>query len=91
MIKLLTVKEVSKLFKTSEEHVRNIIRRGDSRAYKEGRKGGYRILEADVHRYLSEKLKIDPKKLDNAGNNMTLLVTDQFCKTLKPKADDDQN
>lgn len=57
MESILITKEVAGLLRVSEEYVRELIRAKKLRAYKEGRRGGYRILRADVDSYISMKLE----------------------------------
>ena len=56
MTKVLLTKEVAEALRVSEEYIRELIRHGKLIAYKEGRRGGYRILERDVWRYIESKL-----------------------------------
>jgi excisionase family DNA binding protein len=56
MSHILVTKEVAKLLRVSEEYVRELIRHRKLRAYKEGRRGGFRILKEDVDKYVKEKL-----------------------------------
>ena len=53
---ILTTVEVAEELRTSETHVRNIIHRGHLKAYKEGRKGGFRILRVHLNEYIQDKL-----------------------------------
>jgi len=55
MKKLLTTKEVAEILRVSEQHVRSLMNKGLIKAYKEGRKGGYRTYEDEVNRYIKEK------------------------------------
>lgn len=55
MTKLLLTKEVAKLLRLHEEYVRELIRQGKIRAYKEGRRGGYRIAIEEVDNYIKRK------------------------------------
>ena len=57
MESVLVTKEVAKLLRVSEEYVRQLIRGKLIRAYKEGRRGGFRILKEDVDRYIKVKLQ----------------------------------
>ncbi len=54
---ILITKEVAELLRVSEEYVRELIRHRKLRAYKEGRRGGYRILKEDVDKYVKIKLQ----------------------------------
>ena len=56
---ILITKEVAELLRVSEEYVRELIRERKLRAYKEGRRGGYRILKEDVDKYIKIKFKQD--------------------------------
>ncbi|MBF0522566.1 MAG: helix-turn-helix domain-containing protein [Candidatus Omnitrophica bacterium] len=53
---VLITKEVAEFLRVSEEYVRELIRDKKIRAYKEGRRGGYRVLKEDVDKYIEEKL-----------------------------------
>jgi len=57
MSSILVTKEVADLLRVSEEYVRELIRQRKLRAYKEGRRGGYRILKEDVDRYIRIKFQ----------------------------------
>ncbi len=57
MSNILVTKEVADLLRVSEEYVRELIRQRKLRAYKEGRRGGYRILREDVDRYIRIKFQ----------------------------------
>ncbi len=54
---VLITKEVAQVLRVSEEYVRALIRSNKLRAYKEGRRGGYRILGQDVDKYIEVKLR----------------------------------
>ena len=54
---LLLTKEVAEILRVSEEYVRELIRRGKIRAYKEGRRSGFRVSPDDVEAYIQEKYK----------------------------------
>jgi len=56
MNKILITKEVAKLLRVSEGFVRKLIRDKKLMAYREGNRGGYRILERDVDKYIKGKL-----------------------------------
>ena len=56
---ILITKEVAELLRVSEEYVRELIRERKLRAYKEGRRGGYRILKEDVDKNIKIKFKQD--------------------------------
>ena len=57
MDKVLLTREVAEMLRLSEEYVRELIRQRKIKAYKEGRRGGYRITMDEVKRYISRKLK----------------------------------
>lgn len=52
---ILITKEVAEMLRVSEEYVRELIRQRKLRAYKEGRRGGFRITKEAVERYITEK------------------------------------
>jgi excisionase family DNA binding protein len=54
---ILTTKEAARYLKVSEAYVRQIIRKKKMRAYKEGRRGGYRVLKKDLTKYVKQKLQ----------------------------------
>ena len=55
--KLLLTKEAAKVLRISEEYLRLLIRKKQIRAYKEGRRGGYRIPPKEVDNYIVRKSK----------------------------------
>lgn len=57
MLKVLLTKEVAEMLRVSEEHVRDLIRQKKLNAYKEGRRGGYRITLEEVERYINERFQ----------------------------------
>lgn len=57
MHKVLITKEVAQMLRLSEEYVRELIRQRKLKAYKEGRRGGYRIILEDVEKYIDKKHK----------------------------------
>ena len=57
MEKILLTKEVSQLLRLHEEYVRELIRQGKIKAYKEGRRGGYRITTEEVDNYIKRKYR----------------------------------
>ena len=57
MNKMLLTKEVAGMLRLSEEYVRELIRQRKIKAYKEGRRGGYRITMDEVKRYINRKFK----------------------------------
>ena len=62
MLKVLLTREVAEMLRISEEHVRDLIRHGKLNAYKEGRRGGYRITMEEVERYISDRFKNIPNQ-----------------------------
>jgi len=54
---MLLTKEVADMLRLSEEYVRELIRQRKIKAYKEGRRGGYRITMDEVKRYINRKFK----------------------------------
>jgi len=57
MRNILITKEVAQMLRVSEDYVRGLIRNKKIKAYKEGRRGGYRIPFDEVDRYIAEKQK----------------------------------
>lgn len=57
MNNILLTKEVAGMLRVSEEYVRELIRQRKLKAYKEGRRGGYRITFEAVKRYINIKHK----------------------------------
>ncbi|MGD0336881.1 MAG: helix-turn-helix domain-containing protein [Candidatus Omnitrophota bacterium] len=55
--RLLLTKEAANLLRISEEYLRSLIRKKKIRAYKEGRRGGYRISAAEIDNYIALKYK----------------------------------
>lgn len=53
--KLLLTKEAASLLRISEEYLRSLIRRKKIPAYKEGRRGGYRIAAEEIDNYISQR------------------------------------
>jgi excisionase family DNA binding protein len=53
--KLLLTKEAADILRISEEYLRSLIRRKKLAAYKEGRRGGYRISVAEIDNYISKR------------------------------------
>lgn len=53
---LLDVKDIAEILKVSREHVRQLIREGKIKAYKEGRRGGYRTTKGCVEDYVAGRL-----------------------------------
>jgi len=55
VIEILLTKEAAELLRVSEEYLRELIRAGKIRAYKEGRRGGYRITRQEIDKYIKRK------------------------------------
>ncbi len=55
MPKILLTKEVAQILRLHEEYVRELIRQRKLKAYKEGRRGGYRITMEAVNAYIAKK------------------------------------
>jgi excisionase family DNA binding protein len=53
--KLLLTKEAANLLRISEEYLRSLIRKKKIKAYKEGRRGGYRISLKEIDSYISRR------------------------------------
>ncbi|MFA5275455.1 MAG: helix-turn-helix domain-containing protein [Candidatus Omnitrophota bacterium] len=53
--KLLLTKEAAKLLRISEEYLRSLIRGKKIAAYKEGRRGGYRIPAHEIDKYIERR------------------------------------
>lgn len=53
--KLLLTKEAADILRISEEYLRSLIRRKKLLAYKEGRRGGYRISVSEIDNYISKR------------------------------------
>ena len=53
--KLLLTKEAAKILRVSEEYLRSLIRQKKIAAYKEGRRGGYRIAVAEIDNYIAQR------------------------------------
>lgn len=56
--KLLLTKEAADVLRISEEYLRSLIRQKKINAYKEGRRGGYRISSEEIENYISRKREI---------------------------------
>ena len=54
--KLLLTKEAAEMLRISEEYLRSLIRKKKIAAYKEGRRGGYRIAVAEIDKYIARKI-----------------------------------
>ena len=57
MDNILITKEAADYLKVSAAYIRQLIRRKKLRAYKEGRRGGYRVLKEDISKYIKQKLQ----------------------------------
>lgn len=55
--KLLLTKEAADILRVSEEHLRLLIRKKKINAYKEGRRGGYRIPLKEIDNYIESKYR----------------------------------
>ena len=55
MSELLLTKEAADILRVSEEYLRELIRAGRIKAYKEGRRGGYRITREAIDKYIKRK------------------------------------
>lgn len=55
--KLLLTKEAAGILRVSEEYLRSLIRRKKIAAYKEGRRGGYRISSEEIDNYIAGRYK----------------------------------
>jgi len=53
--KLLLTKEAANVLRISEEYLRSLIRKKKISAYKEGRRGGYRIPAEEIDNYISRR------------------------------------
>jgi len=53
--KLLLTKEAAVMLRISEEYLRSLIRKKKIPAYKEGRRGGYRIALEEVNNYIKRR------------------------------------
>ena len=53
--KLLLTKEAAKLLRISQEYLRSLIRKKKISAYKEGRRGGYRIPLQEIDNYIRRR------------------------------------
>ena len=61
MREILLTKEAADLLRISEEYLRELIRIGRIKAYKEGRRGGYRITRKGIVKYISCKHEEETK------------------------------
>ena len=55
--KLLLTKEAASILRISEEYLRSLIRQKKISAYKEGRRGGYRISLKELNKYIERRYK----------------------------------
>ena len=55
MKSILITKEVAEILRVSEDYVRDLIRKRKIKAYKEGRRGGFRIPLDEVNNYIKVK------------------------------------
>ena len=57
--RLFLTKEAADVLRISEEYLRSLIRSKKIGAYKEGRRGGYRIPAKEIDNYIERKYKTD--------------------------------
>lgn len=57
MMNILTSKEVADVLKVSTNHVQKLCKNGELKSYKEGRKGGFRILESSLNEYIMKRME----------------------------------
>lgn len=55
--RLLLTKEAAEVLRISEEYLRSLIRKKKIPAYKEGRRGGYRIQLEEIENYIASRYK----------------------------------
>lgn len=55
--KLLLTKEAAEILRISEEYLRSLIRKKKITAYKEGRRGGYRIPAGEIDDYIEKRYR----------------------------------
>ena len=53
--RLLITKEAADVLRISEEYLRSLIRKKKISAYKEGRRGGYRISAREIEKYITRR------------------------------------
>ena len=53
--RLLLTKEAAKVLRISEEYLRVLLRKKAIVAYREGRRGGYRIPIEEIDRYIARR------------------------------------
>ena len=56
-VKVLVTKEVAQMLRLSEDYVRELIRQRKIKAYKEGRRGGFRVTVEEIDNYIARKHK----------------------------------
>ena len=56
-LRVLVTSEVAEALRISNDYARELLRRGVIPGYKEGRRGGFRVLEKDVDAYVKRKMK----------------------------------
>lgn len=52
---ILLTKEAAGILRVSEGYIRELIRDGKIKAYKEGRRGGFRIKKEEIEMYINKK------------------------------------
>jgi excisionase family DNA binding protein len=57
--RILLTKEAADILRISEEYLRSLIRQKKIAAYKEGRRGGYRITVGEIDNYITRKINRD--------------------------------
>ena len=60
--KLLLTKEAADILRISEEYLRSLIRMKKINAYKEGRRGGYRIPVGEIDNYILKRYNMAEKQ-----------------------------
>lgn len=63
MKSILITKEVAQILRVSEDYVRNLIHNRKIKAYKEGRRGGFRIHKDEVNNYIKKKHESYEKRI----------------------------
>ena len=58
MKRLLLTKEAADVLRVSEEYLRSLIRKNKISAYKEGRRGGYRIPTEEIDNYIEKRYRV---------------------------------
>ena len=59
--RLLLIKEAAAILRISEEYLRSLIRKKKISAYKEGRRGGYRIPPQEIDNYIARRYRAGAK------------------------------